>query len=281
MFIFRKNRIIVKRIKCKFILVCNGTLKIEETRVKRDIYHKLLHSGVLEGKKSESMNLKKVFSDPESILELEGKKKINLLLFLMFTKRIQVFDLSNAEKYMLSSKQRELFDLISADKKLLDKIFSKYPKTFIKICDYFCKEEETEKTGDLDVLDRYDYQQLLEKKQILECLLVNKTNNVVNRLSYNIHIDFCKRSHKDRSALSEFKNNYETFIEKILHDQPSSILFENKIFYPELMLYNDLILSNYDYSFIDLQLFANTFTTLNERGVRDYMKRKLEKSQNE
>jgi hypothetical protein len=82
-----------------------------------------------------------------------------------------------------------------------------------------------------------------------------------------------------KSDLINFKTffkRYEEMIRSVLNDRINGMLMPTHPYYPEIDLLNDYLLSLNDLSCFNSELLKRDFVTVNERGIRDYIKRKLE-----
>lgn len=275
--IYNSGIAIVKNIGSKYIIVCGSMLYIEKQKIKKDIYHKHIHSGALSSDCGRDSLIEYTFRDPEKILELKGKKRINLLLFLAFTKRIESCHILDIQKHQLTEDQIRIFNIILPNRKFLDQIFKSYPKTFLKICSHLEIEKISKKAGNSSTLDKYYILDLVKKIETLKTIIKNikNENNNVSFMAERMHIDFCKDKSKSNTKLETFKKNYIGLFNNVKKDQYFNTLFEPSIFYPELRLYNDCILSNHFYGLVNLELLEYPFTTENEKNLRDYIKEKI------
>ena len=78
-----------------------------------------------------------------------------------------------------------------------------------------------------------------------------------------------------KSDLINFKTffkRYEEMIRSVLNDRINNMLMSTHPYYPEIDFLNDYLLSLNDLSCFNSELLKRDFVTVNERGIRDYIK---------
>lgn len=79
-------------------------------------------------------------------------------------------------------------------------------------------------------------------------------------------------------GIEKFSKLYSSMIDCVINNRSKGVMLPSNPFYPEIDLYNDYLLSLNDIESINVKLLNKSFTTINERGIRDFIKRKLEES---
>lgn len=185
--------------------------------------------------------LKKISENPLEILKLKGSKKINLILLILYEENVKNSNIS-AKNFDISAKNCKMTSIQS----LIYKLLIKKKKTWKKI-------EKANKD-------------LAESLKLQFNRKSNKKSKSVQSLDLN-------------TKESYFSNElYGSMISCILNDKKEGKILPSHPFYPEIDVYNDYLLSLHDISTFDTNLLKREFTTINERGIRDFVKRKLEEA---
>lgn len=268
------RKTIVKKISSLYILVSDKAMRVQEVKLKICLGHSLYHKS-LKGKLRSSSFLTKILENPERILETKGSRKVNLILYLVFLKQADSADLRPLKRITCSKQQKTLYGLLSFGRKAWSKLLRKYPESFVQLHEYLQFEDAISRDSHLDGMS--DTMEILRSGRALVHMLKHaqgeRFKDGLPRI-VALHRDFCEV--QGPNYISKFGQDYVEMVEGVLRDRVSGKMVPGSSFFPEIRLYNDYLLARDDPDFFDQSLFRQRFTTLNERGIRDYVKRKLE-----
>lgn len=287
-----KKTVLLKRIGNLALLYTQGSLRLISLKIAKDPHHRLIHKYEKDPLPSFGF-LGKLLKNPEKILKMKGSKRINLLIFLTLRENVSLppelttgdlnlgnkmrngdLELGNKMKngdLHLGKKQCTLLKLISGDPQTLEDLLHKSPGLFLMAIEAF-------NIKNTDMLKK-EITILKEARRGLDVRAnwlngVNGESNLIHfsTLPMRIHADFCLfRPHLQRS----FGDEYEKMIEGIKRDELSTSLIEESVFYPEVLLFNDFLLSRFDLDIFNKDLLKRKFTTKNEILVRNYIRKKI------
>jgi hypothetical protein len=109
---------------------------------------------------------------------------------------------------------------------------------------------------------------------------VLKRSRMENCKLLKIHNEFCVPL-KNKNYLEKIQREYKKMINGILNNQETSSLIENIPFCNVINLYNDFVITKDELKYFDTSLFDCNYSTVNERGIRDFIKRKIEEQEYE
>lgn len=239
-------------------------------RLKVDPGHSLYHRA-LEGSLRPSRFLSKIIRRPERILDMNGSRKASLALYLAFIKLADASALKSLKPAGCTRRQKMLHGLLSFRPKAWNRLLQRHPESFMELQEY------------LQIVDDKDAQNAVPRGCIQTlrqgCNLVQLLRHARDHAGNEpriaaLHRDFCEA--RGTSYISRFGRDYDEMIEGVLADSTFGKIASGSPFFPEICLHNDYLLARDDIDFFDWELLKQRFTTLNERGVRDYVRRKLE-----
>lgn len=264
------RKTIVKKMSSQYILVTEKTMRVQRVRLRPDPGHSLYHKA-LKGNLKQSSFLSKIIRSPERILDIKGSRKINLALYLAFIKIADASDLQSLKPARCTHRQRMLHGLLAFRSWVWNKLLLRHPESFMELHEYL-------QIGDArhgKCMRRSCFRTLGYGSELVHLLRHPREwySGDVPRI-VALHRDFCDAH--GSSYISRFGREYAEMIERVLVDSTLGKIASGSPLFPEICLYNDYLLARDDIDFFDWGLFKRRFTTLNERGVRDYVKRKLE-----
>lgn len=188
--------------------------------------------------KSEFESLEKISKNILEILKIRGSKKLNLLLLMLINENRDQVN-ESISKLKKNREQRIIWKLLNQDKEA----WAKLQKYNIEIAEALKLAIEHSNTKNKQIID--SWQDLQDD---------------------------------DSLSLEKFPKLYNSMLEVVLNDESKGIMLPYSPFYPEISLYNDYLLSLCEIGVFNKNLLNREFTTINERGIRDFVKRKLENS---
>lgn len=229
----------------KTLVGTRSGIRVMTHQVELDSAHRFLHE-ILEGKSVSVNFLDKVIDDNKYIFKLRGSLKTNLKLYLGFKRKGRYIP-----KTKCNSKQRFLLDLISRGQTSWEKLLKSDVVTFTRMCDAMC----------------FDAQKAFSLQS--EKLDVLKDNNHNRAFAVNVHNRFCKASGniEDKEFIDMLVYEYAKMLECIF-DKKAELCGITHPFYRECKLYNQFVIGTGEYNYEGL-------TTINERGVRDFVLEQL------
>ncbi|ELA41615.1 uncharacterized protein VICG_01363 [Vittaforma corneae ATCC 50505] len=263
------STVLVKRVGCNVILCTKNALKIITLRPVQDSHHKLIHTYERDSSSS-FKTLRRILKDPKKALKLRGSKKVNLIMLLAIRESNNVpgafagvFEdilIGRSQDTKLGTAQKKILKLLTKNSKLLKKLLYKNPRVFLDFIKIFNIKNLSGFEKEIKILRE------VEKH-------ANKSRDHYG-LPLRLHCDFCL---ENTNSTLIFFDEYQKMIDGIRRRKPYNSLIKESEFYPEIMLYNDFMLSKVNQEFFDRELLNRSFVTDNEILVRNYVKRQVQK----
>lgn len=186
--------------------------------------------------------IEKITKDSLEILKIKGSKKVNLLLFMLLNEKDKDDVISAIKGLKKTSPQAFIYKLLKNSKKAWNKLKIKN-----------------------EILDNR-----------LKILIEDKSKAGVVKKQTEIS----KTLPSMEFIYEKFSCLYDSMIKAVLSNKTSGKSLPSSQFYPEICVYNDYLLSTHDILSFNSELLDRQFTTINERGIRDFVKRKIENEKN-
>lgn len=261
--------VIVKRVGCNIILCTKKSLGLVPLRPVKDNIHRLVHR-YEKGNSSSFGCLRKILKNPKKALKIRGSKKANLVILLAireyniipdaFTDVFEGILNGLPESIRLGRTQKKILRLFSGDSEMMRSLLYKNPRLFLDFVRLFNGKN----------LDAFE-------KELGALREIERYKNSIRgdySLPVRMHCDFCI---ENANSTATFSDEYQKMIDGIKRRKPYGFLVRESCFYPEVVLYNDFMLSRIDRDFFDRELLNRSFVTKNEILVRNYIRRQMQK----
>lgn len=247
-----------------FICGETGVKSVDLVPVK-DHIHRLIHK--YEGEQPETL-LGKILKQPEEALRLRGSRRVNLLILMAVKEGPKLSnllsglftDIINGTQYAnikVGKKQRRLLKLFAQEKRSLRRLLKRSPRVFLEFMNAFNLDGRKLPAVVQALRDWQDYKDGLRDARSIEM---------------KIHCEFCTENVNKPVIFSE---EYEAMIDNARRNKTTKFLMNESNFYPENLLYNELLTSRIGAGFFDKSVLERTFYTANEKLVKNFVKRRL------